>query len=77
MPKKYTRKKPPMRKRRTSKTKSGRIAKSMQNKSLSYVRKKYTVVIPIDVPAGLNVAVATMSRIGGNNAASPISTLTL
>lgn len=50
----------------------------MQTKSLSFVKKKYTVVIPISVDAGQNLTQFTISHIGGVNTNAPVpATLTL
>ncbi len=49
----------------------------MQNRALSYVKKKYTVVVPLKLAAGDGSAEATISHIGGKNAALPSGTLTL
>ncbi len=77
--KKYSKSRKPMRKRRSYKKKStGRsIARTMQSKSLSYVKKKYTVVIPINVAVGEEFAETTISHMGGKNAANVINTLTI
>lgn len=39
----------------------------MQNKSLSYVKKKYTAVTPIKIAAGNNENFLTISHVGGKN----------
>ncbi len=49
----------------------------MQNASLSYIKKKYTVVEPITILAGNGAVEVTISHIGGRNAAVPADTVTL
>jgi len=44
---------------------------------LSYVKKKYTVVIPINVRNGEEFAQSTISHIGGKNSTTPAFTLTI
>lgn len=44
-----------------------KIARRMQNKSLSYVKKKYTAVFPIDMDLGVDRFEKTISHIGGIN----------
>jgi len=41
------------------------------------MKKKYTIVIPIEATEGSNVAQATISHIGGINVGDPGSTLNL
>lgn len=45
--------------------------------ALSFVKKKYTVVLPLRVAAGANVVESTISHIGARNAAAPASTITV
>lgn len=61
-------------KRRSFASKTGR---SMQRKSLSFVKKKYTTVSTVDVAVGTDRAEVTVSHIGGRNAANPAATITL
>ncbi len=77
MPKRYTRKRRKPMKKRFKKTKGKSIARTMQAKSLSFVKKKYTVVIPIRCNVNETSVVATISHIGGKNAATPADTITL
>ncbi len=56
MKKRYTSKRKYAPKRRYKrKTKGAKIGKSMQNKSYSYVAKKYTTVDTIQIPAGRDI----------------------
>jgi len=68
--KRYTsrRRKRAPRRKRTFKTKSARIGKSIQKSSYSYVKKKYTAVIPMQVAAGRDRYELTVSHVGGKNA---------
>lgn len=63
--------------RYTKKTAGRKIGRSMQQKSYSYVRKKYTVVQPITAIANSDLAFATISHFGGKNSTNPLSTVTL
>jgi len=49
----------------------------MQRQSLSFVQKKYTLVRPIECPAGSDNVALTISHIGGRNSVEPASTITL
>ncbi len=64
------------RKRRTFKRKSkgARSGKKMQRMAMSFVRKKYTTVIPLRVAAGNSSVEFTISHIGGRNVTTPAST---
>lgn len=53
--------------RRKRRSTAQKIGRSMQNKSLSYIRKKYTAVTPIRMGAGTNEISLTISHIGGCN----------
>jgi len=77
--KRYTsrRRKRAPRRKRTFKTKSARIGKSIQKSSYSYVKKKYTAVIPMKIALGRDRFEATVSHIGGKNATNPAGTITL
>ncbi len=78
MKKRYTSKKRYGSKRRyKKKTKGARIGKSMQNKSYSYVAKKYTSVETLDIPVGRDIFQTTISHFGGKNATNPAATVTL
>lgn len=56
-----------------------RYARAMQNKSLSYVKKKYTNVTPLKIAGTTAVVAQTISHVGGVNTNSPTiqSTITL
>lgn len=60
----YRRRRRAFKKRRST---GQRIARRMQNKALSYVKKKYTKVFPIDIPLGQDKFEFTISHIGGIN----------
>ncbi|AXQ66607.1 MAG: hypothetical protein [Circoviridae sp.] len=45
--------------------------------ALSFVKKKYTVVLPLKVASGSNLVQSTISHIGARNAAVPASTIQL
>lgn len=49
----------------------------MQQKSYSYVRKKYTVIQPLTAAAGTDNVFTTVSHFGGKNSTTPIQTFTL
>lgn len=49
----------------------------MQKAAYSYVKKKYTTVIPITVPANFAESSLTISHIGGVNSTNPGNTVTL
>lgn len=53
------------------------MGRSMQKKSYSYVKKKYTLVRTIDIAAGSDVRETTISHIGGPNVTEPAGTFTL
>lgn len=63
------------RRRRTFKkrTFAYKAARRMQNKALSYVKKKYTSVAPIELGAGVNVGYLTISHVGGVNTNAPVA----
>lgn len=65
----YRRRRRAFKKRRSA---GQKIARKMQNKSLSYVKKKYTTVFPIDLGLGEDKAEFTISHIGGINTNAPI-----
>lgn len=72
----YRRRKRMMRKSR--KTLAAKVGRSMQKKALSFVKKKYTYVAPIQFDDGANATSITISHIGGINTNSLLaSTLTL
>lgn len=48
----------------------------MQNKSYSYVAKKYTKVDTIEIPAGSDFKSTTISHFGGRNTTVPLDTVT-
>lgn len=78
MKKRYTPKKRYGSKRRyKKKTKGARIGKSMQNKSYSYIAKKYTAVQTLEIPAGSDFFQTTISHFGGRNTTTPLATVTL
>lgn len=64
------------RKRRTFKRKprAARAGRKMQRMSMSFVRKKYTTVIPLRIAAGAESIEFTISHIGGRNSTTPLST---
>lgn len=60
------------------KTLAAKVGRSMQRKSLSFVKKKYTFVTPIQFDDASNATGLTISHIGGINTNAPVaSTLTL
>lgn len=62
-----------IRKRKSYRKTAGRkIGRAMQNKSYSYVRKKYTVIQPLTATAGVDNVFTTISHIGGKNSTTPI-----
>ncbi len=69
--------------RRRKSTKRARRARRpkqmnrMQRTALSYVRKKYTVVLPLIAQEGQNAIAGTISHIGGRNGSNPSDTITL
>lgn len=78
MKKRYTSKKRYGHKRRyKKKTKGARIGKSMQNKSYSYIAKKYTAVQPLTAVALSDNTQLTISHFSGKNTTNPIPTVTL
>lgn len=68
--KRYTsrRRKRAPRRKRTFKTKGAKIGKSIQKSSYSYVKKKYTAVIPMRMAQGRDRFETTISHVGGKNA---------
>jgi len=66
------------RRRRTFKRKprsaAARGGKRMQRMAMSFVKKKYTTVIPLRVAAGNSSVEFTISHIGGRNVTTPGST---
>lgn len=64
----YRRRRRAFKKRRSV---GAKIARSMQNKALSYVKKKYTAVQPIKIAGTAGAAFLTVSHIGGVNTNSP------
>lgn len=77
--KRYTsrRRKRAPRRKRSFKTKSARIGKSIQKSSYSYVKKKYTAVVPMRVGIGRDRYEFTVSHVGGKNATGPAQTISL
>ncbi|WP_445749981.1 MULTISPECIES: hypothetical protein [Pseudomonadati] len=65
------------RRKRSFKSKAAKIGKSIQKSSYSYVKKKYTAVIPMQLPAGRDRFQATISHVGGKNATNAAGTITL
>lgn len=65
--------------RKKKRSSAQRIARGMQNKSLSYVKKKYTAVTPIRLNPGTNVFSVTISHVGGinTNVVNPGNTIVL
>jgi len=49
----------------------------MQKAAYSYVKKRYTAVIPIEMEAGIDSVSSVISHIGGTNISNPANTLTL
>lgn len=49
----------------------------MQRAAYSYVKKKYTTVIPLTAEVGSDVVAGTISHIGGRNTTDPTNTSTL
>ncbi len=64
------------RKRRSFKKKSkpARAGRRMQRMAMSFVKKKYTTVVPLRVAAGNASVEFTISHIGGRNVTTPAST---
>jgi len=77
--KRYTsrRRKRAPRRKRSFKTKAAKIGKSIQKSSYSYVKKKYTAVIPMKIALGRDRFEATVSHIGGKNATNSNQTISL
>lgn len=77
--KRYTSKKRYTGRRRKykKKTKGARIGKSMQNKTYSYIKKKYTLVQPITAILNRDYAETTISHFGGKNSTNPVNTITI
>lgn len=71
-------KKRPMRRKRTykAKTKGARSGKAMQNRSYSYIAKKYTSVQPITAVALSDNKQFTISHFGAQNSNSTASNVT-
>lgn len=63
-------------KKRTTK-RSSKYARRQQTASSTWIRKKYTKVFTMDVEAGTDSWVQTVSLIGGRNANAPADTTTL
>ncbi len=63
-------------KRRTfrRKSKPARAGRKMQRMAMSFVKKKYTTVLPLKVDAGNQSVEFTISHIGGRNVTTPAST---
>ena len=64
------------RKKRTTK-RSSKFARRQQKASMTWIRKKYTKVFTMTVPAASDAYEQTISLIGGRNANAPASTITL
>jgi len=77
MKKRYTKKRYGSKRRYKKKTKGARIGKSMQNKSYSYIAKKYTAVQPLTAPALQDNVQLTISHFTGKNTTNPIITVTI
>jgi hypothetical protein len=77
--KRYTsrRRKRAPRRKRSFKTKAAKIGKSIQKSSYSYVKKKYTAVIPMQLAAGRDRYELTVSHVGGKNATNTAQTISL
>ena len=67
----------PKRRYKARRTTASKIGKRMQRQSYSFVQKKYTLVRPIECPAGSDSVALTISNIGGRNSVEPASTITL
>lgn len=63
----YKKKRPMRRKRTAKKSKGARSGKAMQNKSYSFVAKKYTLVQPLTATALSDNNQFTISHFGGKN----------
>lgn len=44
---------------------------------MTWVRKKYTKVFPVEIAANANESTTTISIIGGRNATAPANTITI
>jgi len=76
--KKYSSKKSrTFRRRRPFKSRRKTSMNRMQKAAYSYVKKKYTTVIPIITGIGEESSEATISHIGGRNGTNPGNTATL
>ncbi len=75
MPRKYAVKRRRTPRKRTVKRK--RRMNRMQKTALSYVRKKYTTVLPLIADETETTVTRTVSHIGGRNSSDPTKTLTL
>ncbi len=60
--------------KRRPKSKPARAGRKMQRMSMSFVKKKYTTVLPLKVDAGNQSVEFTISHIGGRNVTTPTST---
>ncbi len=74
----------PMRRRRSTFSRykkkrsfASRTGKKMQRMALSFVKKKYTVVKPIEMAVNGESSQFTISHIGGRNSTTPASTIVL
>lgn len=63
--------------KRKPRSKPARAGKKMQRMSLSFVKKKYTTVIPLKCPSGSQSVELTISHIGGRNSTTPNATYTI
>ncbi len=60
--------------KRRPKSKAARSGRRMQRMAMSFVKKKYTTVVPLRVAAGNASVEFTISHIGGRNVTTPGST---
>ena len=76
-------KKFPMRRRRTfsrykkKRTFASKSGRNMQRMALSFVKKKYTTVLPIEMGLNEDLAQLTISHIGARNSTTPANTTVL
>ncbi len=63
--------------KRKPRSKPARAGRKMQRMSLSFVKKKYTTVIPLKVANGSQSVELTISHIGGRNSTTPNATYTV
>lgn len=73
----YKKKRTTRRKKTGRKTKGSRLGKSMQNKTYSFIAKKYTLVQPLTAILNSDNVQTTISHFGGRNSNSSVATPTI